>query len=75
MAGSPSPAAETDVLPTSPWCMYRMVVVAWIGNDDPVFYSGTDRYRAPIFVIVTMDIGTVADFCQRDDVVYFYSIL
>jgi hypothetical protein len=27
--------------------------------------SGTDRYRAPIFVIVTMDIGTVADFCHR----------
>ena len=37
----------------------------------PVFCSGTDRYRAPIFVIVTMDIGTVADFVtdiyvQRD---------
>jgi hypothetical protein len=27
--------------------------------------SGTDRYRAPIFVIVTMDIGTGADFCHR----------
>ena len=30
-----------------------------------ILNSGTDRYRAPIFVIVTMDIGTGADFCHR----------
>ena len=41
------------------------VVKVFLFSGTVYFHSGTDRYRAPIFVIVTMDIGTVADFCHR----------